>query len=68
MIEKTLHVDLRVGETVTVGGAQIRLEEKSGKRARLRITAAPSLRVDPPARGAPSDPIARRGVIDPSQM
>ena len=64
MIEKTLHVDLRVGETMTVGGAQIRLEEKSGKRARLRITAPPSLRVEPPARESAAGLLARRGVLD----
>lgn len=66
MIEKTLHVDLRVGETMTIGGAQVRLEDKSGKRARLRITAPPSLRIDPPARGLVADLAARRGVLDAS--
>jgi hypothetical protein len=64
VIEKTLHVDLRVGEVMTIGGAQVRLEEKSGKRARLKITAPPSLRIDPPARGVAADLLARRGVID----
>lgn len=64
MTEKTLHVDLRVGETMNIGGAVVRLEEKSGKRARLRITAPPSLRVDPPARGAVADVMARRGVTN----
>ena len=64
MIEKTLHVDLRIGEVMTIGDAQVRLEEKSGKRARLRITAPPSLRIDPPARGAAADLLARRGVMD----
>jgi hypothetical protein len=64
MIEKTLHVDLRVGETMTIGGARVRLEEKSGKRARLSITAPPSLRIEPPARGVAADLFARRGVLD----
>lgn len=65
MTEKTLHVDLRVGETMNIGGAQVRLEDKSGKRARLRITAPPSLRVEPPARGTVSaSVVARRGVTN----
>lgn len=64
MTEKTLHVDLRVGETMNIGGAVVRLEEKSGKRARLRITAPPSLRVDPPARGVSAEVLARRGVTN----
>jgi hypothetical protein len=64
VIEKTLHVDLRVGEVMTIGGAQVRLEEKSGKRARLKITAPPSLRVEPPARGSAAGVLARRGVME----
>lgn len=64
MIEKTLHVDLRVGETMTIGAAQVRLEDKSGKRARLRITAPPSLRIDPPARGSVAELAARKGVVE----
>jgi hypothetical protein len=64
VIEKTLHVDLRVGEVMTIGGAQVRLEEKSGKRARLKITAPPSMRIDPPARGSAADMAARQGVME----
>jgi hypothetical protein len=64
MTEKTLHVDIRVGETMTIGGARVRLEEKSGKRARLSITAPPSLAIELPARGAAAELLARRGVLD----
>jgi hypothetical protein len=67
VIEKTLHVDLRVGESMTIGGAQVRLEEKSGKRARLSITAPPSMRIEPPARRGAADLMARRGVLDARQ-
>lgn len=63
MTEKTLHVDLRVGETMTIGAARVSLEDKSGRRARLKITAPPSLQVDPPARGGAADFAARRGVM-----
>lgn len=50
MKEKTIHVDLRVGQTMRVAGATITLEEKSGQRARLRIVATPGTDVQPPAR------------------
>lgn len=63
MSDRTLHVDLRVGETLTIGTARILLEEKSGKRARLRVTAPPGMRVEPPARGGPDAAMARRGVL-----
>ena len=34
---KRMHVDLRMGESLIVGGARIRLEKKSGQVARLVI-------------------------------
>lgn len=34
-----LTVDLKIGETVTIGGATVRLEKKSGQLARLVIVA-----------------------------
>lgn len=63
MSDRTLHVDLRVGETLLVGAARVFLEEKSGKRARLRVTAPPGTRVEPPARGGAGAAMARRGVL-----
>lgn len=50
MKQKTIHVDLRVGQTMRVAGATITLEEKSGQRARLRIVASPGTDVEPPQR------------------
>lgn len=60
--EKTLHVDLKVGETMTIGSARVRLEEKSGKRARLSVTAPPSLAIELPARGGAAEYLARAGL------
>lgn len=59
--ERTIHVDLGVGETLTIGGARVRLEHKSGRRARLVIVAPTAMRVTPPTR-LPGIELARRGV------
>jgi len=45
-----LSVDLRVGETLTIGGALVRLEKKSGQLARLTIEADESVAIKPPGR------------------
>lgn len=50
MQQKTIHVDLRVGQSMKVGGATITLEDKSGRLARLRVVANPGTDVEPPAR------------------
>jgi hypothetical protein len=39
----TLHIDLRLGQSVRIGDAVVRLEKKHGQAARLRITAPPGL-------------------------
>lgn len=38
-----LHLDIGVGDTVTIGGITLELEQKSGVRARLKITAPRSV-------------------------
>ena len=58
---KSIVIELRMGESVSVGDAVITLQEKSGQRARLRVTAPPSVRVDPPVRSAGSE-MAKQGV------
>ena len=45
-----MHVDLKPGQVLIVGGAAIRLEKKSGQVARLLIEAAPDTQIKPPAR------------------
>ena len=49
MALKTLAIDLKAGETVTLNGpASIRLEHKSGGNARLSIMADESVKIDRP--------------------
>ena len=61
-MDKSIVIELRVGDSVSVGDAVITLQEKSGQRARLRVTAPPSVRVDPPAKTAGRE-MAKLGVI-----
>lgn len=68
MALKTLSVDVRVGETVTIGGpASIRLEAKSGGTARLSIMADESVKIARPRNPAADQ--ARAGILsaDPAQ-
>lgn len=44
---RSIIIELRVGDTASVGGASITLQEKSGQRARLLVVAPPSMRVEP---------------------
>lgn len=41
-----LVTDLKVGETILIGGAQVIIEEKSGQRVRLRIKADESIKIE----------------------
>ena len=50
-------VDLKVGETLTIGEATVRLEQKSGQLARLVIVAAPDTQIKPPARMSAPEPV-----------
>ena len=43
-------VNLKVGETLAIGAATVRLEKKSGQVARLVIEAAPDTQIKTPAR------------------
>ena len=45
-----MSIDLKVGETLTIGGATVLLVKKSGQLARLVVTAAPDTQIKPPAR------------------
>lgn len=35
----TMHIELSVGDSISVGGAFVTLWEKSGRRARLKVSA-----------------------------
>jgi hypothetical protein len=61
-MDKSIVIELRVGDTVSIGDAVVTLQEKSGQRARLRVVAPPGVRVNPPARSAGSE-MAKQGVI-----
>ena len=50
-------VDLRKNETLYIGGASVRLEQKSGQVARLVIEAAPDTPIKPPARMSAPEPV-----------
>ena len=50
-------VDLRKNETLYIGGASVRLEQKSGQVARLVIEAAPETLIKPPARMSAPEPV-----------
>ena len=45
-----LSIDLRIGETLCVGDARIRLERKDGRRVRLLVQAPRATKIQPPAK------------------
>ena len=55
---KTMHIDLRVGESLRVGDAVLTLKEKSGRLARLTVRApgAVQVRQQPGAQECASSP------------
>ena len=55
---KTMHIDLRVGESLRLGGAVVTLKEKSGRMARLTVRApgAVQVRQQPGAQECASSP------------
>jgi len=64
-MHKTLVVELKVGQSMRIGGATVTLEEKSGQRARLRVLAGPGVPVEPPPRSGGSE-MAKLGAMPPS--
>jgi hypothetical protein len=46
-VNRLLHIDLRVGETLRVGEALLTLAAKSGQRARLTVCAPRSITITP---------------------
>lgn len=66
MALKTLALDLKTGETVSIAGpASIRLEQKSGTSARLSIMADESVQIDRP-RQSPAAQQAAMGINLPA--
>lgn len=44
-----MHIDLKMGESLRIGGATVRLEKKSGQMARLRVIADADTKIVAPA-------------------
>ncbi len=65
-MQKTLHVDLRVGQSMTIGGASVSLEEKSGRLARLKITAPPGVEIKPPLKPQGAAQAKMLGALAPT--
>ena len=42
---RTLYIDLEAGQSVKIGGTVVQMTGKSGRKARLQITADPSIPV-----------------------
>ena len=55
---KTMHIDLRVGQSLRLGDAVVTLQEKSGRMARLTVRApeAVQVRQQPSAQECASSP------------
>lgn len=55
---KTMHIDLRVGQSLRLGDAVVTLQEKSGRMARLTVRApeAVQVRQQPSAQECASQP------------
>ena len=62
-----MSIDLKVGETLTIGAATVRLEQKSGQIARLVIVADDATPITPPkARREPASEARKSALhIDP---
>lgn len=58
---RTVVMDLRVDQSVQIGGATVTLREKSGRRAKLVIVAGPGVVVGPPVELKPQE-IAKAGT------
>lgn len=63
-----LIIDLKVGETLTVGNASIRLDKKSGQLARLVIVADANTPITPPNAKRDSAGEARMSVLQSKQL
>lgn len=56
-----MHIDLRVGESLHLGGAVVTLKEKSGRLARLTVRAPEAMQIRQQPRAQIAAPGERRG-------
>lgn len=61
---KTMHIDLRVGQSLRLGDAVLTLKEKSGRMARLTVRAPGAVQVRQQQQQQPGDADALRVVED----
>lgn len=63
MALQTLTIDLKVGQTIQVSGpAAIKLESKSGTKARLAVMADESVAIDRPSKEDSGQKFAQQGT------
>ena len=58
---KTMHIDLRVGESLRLGDAVLTLKEKSGRMARLTVRAPGALQIRQQPRAQIAAPSEEKG-------
>ena len=58
---KTMHIDLRVGESLRLGDAVLTLKEKSGRMARLTVRAPEALQIRQQPRAQIAAPSGKKG-------
>ena len=58
---KTMHIDLRVGQSLRVGDAVLTLQEKSGRLARFTVLAPGAVQVRSTHRAQECAPTPQRG-------
>jgi hypothetical protein len=63
-MQRSLYIDLAIGESLGINGGKVRLtlEEKSGRRARLKAVFEDSQSVEPPRVQQMSASLAAKGL------
>jgi hypothetical protein len=63
-MQRSIYIDLEPGETVGVNGGKVRmtLEQKSGRRARLKVVFDDSQSIEPPRAGNSGAALAAKGL------
>lgn len=65
---KKMHVDLKAGETMTIAGARVRLERKSGQAARLVVEADEATPIQTPGDLRKAADPARRSALHETEQ
>ena len=62
----TMHIDLRVGEAVVIGGATVRAVKKDGQRVRLTVQAPSDTQIITPKAQRQNQPCTHECASTPS--